>query len=288
MVCKAGRSIIRWEIMSFRLAAGILVLAVLVNASCAAMRHEMAAPGKILTPQHRTAGDDWTHETLAKSDALEFLKSCRRHYLEHVRDYRCEFHMRERAAGGLSDQQRIAIKFRENPYSVDMTWLENPAGARRISYVQDRWVKDGRQLALVVPSGLGGLVLPGGLKLDIHGREFKKSSTRSVDQFGFLKTLERAIALCEEAAADPAYSLVYAGRGEFQGQPQYVIERRLPYSEGESNFPDRLAVFYIDAQWLTPTAVWSYADEQKQRPLGEFITTDVEHNVGLTDADFDN
>jgi hypothetical protein len=230
---------------------------------------------------------NWANEPLAKQDALEFLRTCRQYYLDHVRDYRCKFHMRERSGGGLCEQQVIAIRFREIPYSVDMTWLENPAGARRISYVQDRWAKEGRQLALVVPSGLGTVILPGGLKLDIHGREFRKSSTRSVDQFGFRKTLERAIQLCEKAAGDPAYSLTYTGRGEYDGRPQYIIERRLPFSEGEGTFPDRLAVFYIDAQWLTPTAVWSYADEQKQRPLGEFITTDVEYNVGLTDADFD-
>lgn len=288
MECKRGGSIIRWGNMSFRLAVGVGILVAVVTAGCAAKRHEVAAPGEILPSQPPPAREDWPHETLAKSDALEFLKSCRQHYLDHVRDYRCEFHMREREAGGLSDPQRIAIKFRENPYSVDMTWLENPAGAKRISYVQDRWVKDGRQLALVVPSGLGGIVLPGGLKLDIHGREFKKSSNRSVDQFGFRKTLERAIALCEAASGDPAFSLVYAGRGEYESRPQYILERRLPYSEGEGTFPDRLAIFYIDAEWLIPTAVWSYADEQKQRPLGEFITTDVEYNVGLTDADFDD
>ena len=229
----------------------------------------------------------WAHEELAKNDALEFLKTCRQHYLDSVRDYRCKFNMRERAGSGLGEQQVIAITFRENPYSVDMTWLENPAGARRISYVEDRWVKDGRQLALVVPSGLGSIVLPGGLKLDIHGKEFQKSSSRCVDQFGFRKTLERAIRLCEEAKGDPAFSLVYAGRGDDAGRPQYILERRLPYSEGEGNFPDRLAIFFIDAEWLTPTAVWSYVDEQRRRPLGEFITTDVEYNVGLTDADFE-
>ncbi len=228
-----------------------------------------------------------SHDELAKSNSLEFLRTCQQHYLDNVRDYRCKFNMREGAGGGLGEQQVIAVKFRENPYSVDMTWLENPAGAKRISYVQDRWVKDGRQLALVVPSGFGGIVVPGGLKLDIHGNEFQKSSSRSVDQFGFRKTLERAIRLCEEARGDPAFSLKYAGRGDYEGRAQYILERRLPYSAGGETFPDRLAIFFIDAEWLTPTAVWSYADEQKQRALGEFITTDVEFNVGLTDADFE-
>ena len=52
-------------------------------------------------------------------------------------------------------------------------------------------------------------------------------------------------------------------------------------------FPDRLAIFYIDAEWLTPTGVWSYADDAKEIQLGEFLTTEVQYNIGLTDADFD-
>lgn len=240
-------------------------------------------------PDAATPPDDlvWTHEKLAVSDPLEFLRHCRRNYLDRIRDYRCKFSMRERKSGEWGNAQIIAIKFREQPYSVDMTWLENSAGAKRISYVQDRWVKDGRQLALVVPSGIGSVVLSGGLKLDIHGREFKRSSSRSVDQFGFRKTLERAIHLCEEAKGDPTFSLTYAGHGELDGRPHYILERRLPYSEGDPTFPDRLAVFFLEAEWLTPTGVWSYADEGKQQQLGEFITSEVEYNVGLTDTDFE-
>jgi hypothetical protein len=73
----------------------------------------------------------------------------------------------------------------------------------------------------------------------------------------------------------------------FSGTTQYILERLLPYSEGERTFPDRLAVFFIDEEWLTPTGVWSYADEQKERPLGVFITKNVEFNVGLADSDFE-
>lgn len=268
--------------------------ALLVLASCSTTRPTGEVlplnpePQKDLTAETPAEpSGPWRHEGLAQSNPLEFLRLCRQEYLVRIRDYRCKFHMRERKSGEISEAQVIAIKFREQPYSVDMTWLENAAGAKRISYVHDRWVKEGRQLALVVPSGVGGVLLSGGIKLDIHGREFKRSSSRSVDQFGFRKTLERAIQLCEQAKNDPSYSLMYAGHGEFEGRPQYILERRLPYSEGEATFPDRLAVFYLDAEWLTPMGVWSFADEGKQHQLGEFLTTDVEYNVGLSDADFE-
>lgn len=266
---------------------GLMALSVSgLMTGCATRKAPVAVAAVEATSSSRPVEDaSWKYESLAQKDPLEFLRTCRQHYLEFAKSYRCVFHMRERDAGG--EQQVIAIKFREQPYSVDMTWLEHPAGAKRISYVEGRWVKEGRQLALVVPSGVGGLILPAGLKLDIHGKEFKKSSSRSVDQFGFRKTLERAIRLCEEAAGKPDFRLTYAGRGEYAGRPQYMLERRLPYSEGEGTFPDRLAVFYLDAEWLTPIAVWSYGDEAKEDLLGEFITTDVEFNVELTDSDFE-
>lgn len=260
---------------------------VLVPAGCSSSQRVPAARDMGAAGDAETTDPQWIHEEMARDEPLEFLRSCRQHYLDTIRDYQCTFRICEQRGIGLSEPQTIAIKFRENPYSVDMRWLGNTAGASRISYVKDRWVKDGRQLALVVPSGLGGLVLPGGIKLDIHGREFRKSASRSVDEFGFRKTLERAISLCESARDHPEYELRYAGRNEHAGRPQYAIERRLPFSEGDSRFPDRLTVFFIDAEWLVPKAVWSYADEEKRQLLGEFITSDETFNVGLTDQDFE-
>lgn len=264
---------------------GIAAMVLMIAAGCSATgnNHRARVSKNAVGPIDPT----WVHENLASNDPLEFLRLCRKHYLDLIRDYQCLFHLTEKRGIGLSEPQAIAIKFREHPYSVDMTWVGNTAGASRINYVKDRWVKDGRQLALVVPSGIGGLVLPGGIKLDIHGREFRKSASRSVDEFGFLKTLERAIQLCESASGHPDYDLRYVGRSEHAGRPMYALERRLPYSEVEAKFPDRFTVMYIDAEWLVPIAVWNYADEDRQELLGEFITSDVVYNVGLTDQDFE-
>jgi hypothetical protein len=146
-------------------------IAIAVAGGCAGKRPAIIPPNASQAPLQTSRAAQWIHEESAKNDALEFLRTCLQHYLANVRDYRCKFHMRERSGAGLAQVQVLSIKFRESPYSVDMTWLENPAGARRISYVEGRWVKEGRQLALVEPSGLGSIVLPGGLKLDIHGKE---------------------------------------------------------------------------------------------------------------------
>lgn len=229
----------------------------------------------------------WRREKLARECPQEFLKQCIEHYDERILDYRCTFQITEKGALGLSETQRIAIQFREKPYSVDMKWLSHTSLASRICYVEDRWVKNGKQLALVVPSGVGGLVLPGGIKLDIHGREFKRSASRSVDEFGFRKTLVHFVEWCEAASGDPAFGLTYAGRADFEGRPQYVFERRLPAATSYDPFPDRVSVMYVDAEWFVPIAVWSFGDELKREVKGEYLTFDVAYNVGLTDSDFE-
>jgi len=229
-------------------------------------------------------------DRFAASDPLGFLKMCREHYVATVRDYRCLFHIRERfnsaEPGETDEEQRIAVGYREQPYSVDMRWLRNAAGAARVSYVAGRWARGGREMALIVPSGVLGLLAPWGVKGDIHGPEVRAASRRSIDQFGFKTTLDLILQYCETARGDPAFDLRFVGGGELDHRPCYVFERRLPYGDAAGVYPDRLLVIYVDREWLVPTGCFAYADEAGQRPLGTYVTTDVKFNVGLTDADF--
>lgn len=204
-----------------------------------------------------------------------------------IQDYRCYFHIRERVGDNWPEEQVIAIRFRESPYSVEMRWVHNPQGAKRISYVAGRWISRGRQLALIIPSGLAGVLVPLGVKLDIHGPEVRAASTRSIDQFGFLRTLDRIIDVSKRAAGQADYELRFVGEGTLDDRPSLVLERKLPYEGPSGRFPDRSAVMYIDREFLVPLGVWTYADDAKSVPLGSFVTTSVEFNVGLGDSDFE-
>lgn len=225
-------------------------------------------------------------QRLAASDPLAFLKTCRQHYFEHVADYRCLFTKRERIRGKLSDEQRIDIRYRESPYSVDMRWISSPRRANRVSYVAGRWVDGGRELALIEPSGVLGMLVPGGVRRDIHGEEVMAESRRSIDQFGFRNSLDLIIKYCEKAKGDPAFSLRYLGEGSLDDRPSYVFERRLPYTVEGGPYPDRVLLVYIDHEWLVPTGCLAYADHQRQELLGSYLLTDVQFNTGLTGTDF--
>jgi len=241
---------------------------------------------KWVGPIHSVDLDD-PQQRSASSDPLGFLKMCRERYDSTIRDYRCEFHRRESfRSSEAKEEQRIAVKYREKPYSVDMRWLSNADHATRVSYVAGRWERGGRDLALIEPKGVLGILTPGGVKLDIHGSEMRAASSRPIDQFGFKKTLDRIIANCELAAGDARYDLRFLGIGELDNRPCYVIERRLPYSGGGGRFPDRLLVIYIDQEWLVPTGCFSYADDAAELPLGTYVMTNLGLNVGLNDSDF--
>ncbi|MFQ5495710.1 MAG: DUF1571 domain-containing protein, partial [Phycisphaerae bacterium] len=225
-------------------------------------------------------------EELAATDPLAFLRHCRRRYERNVRDYRCRFHKRERRGGVLPPEEEMQILFREEPYSVDMRWVRNPGMARRVNYVAGRWVKNGKELMLVQPAGWIGLLVPNGVKRDIHGPQARRAARSTIDRFGFKHTLDTIIACCERSAGDAGYDLRYVGPASFDGRPTLMLERRLPYTGPDGPYPDRLLVMHIDQEWLVPVACYGYADDLKQVLTGSYLTTSVEMNVGLDDDDF--
>jgi hypothetical protein len=228
-------------------------------------------------------------ERLATEQPLGFLKTCRDHCAATVRDYTCQFHMRERiddSKPGLGPPQQISIRFREQPYSVDMRWVQNAVHASRVNFVKGRWRRGERELALIVPAGLLNLLAPAGVRLDVHAPELKQASSRSIDDFGFKRTLESIIARCEQAQSEPRFDLRAVGVGTFDGRECIVLERRLPYDGPGGLYPDRLFIMHIDREWLVPLSCDAFADDAGNTPIGIYETREVRLNVGLGDEDF--
>jgi hypothetical protein len=226
-------------------------------------------------------------ENLARRDPLSFMKHCLAEYDRKIRDYTVTFTKQERLRGKLAAEQETQVRFRQSPYSVDMMWTRNPGRASRVLYVQGaRTDKTGRELALIKPAGiLGGI----GIKVerDIHGPDADVESRRSIDQFGFRKTLELIVKYSEKAAASGELSLEFTGEGSLDGRPTYMFERRLPYTGQDEPYPDKLLVVHVDQEWLLPTGCFSYADDAGQDLLGKYLLTDASFNVGYDAADFD-
>jgi hypothetical protein len=226
-------------------------------------------------------------EQLVRSDPLRFLRRCRENYASTIDDYTCTFTKQERIRGKITPEQETRVKFRSQPYSVNMEWLRNAGDAAHVVYVEDRWHnKKGEEMAWCKPAGAIAKIFISKIQQPINGKRAGKASRRTIDQFGYANTLDLIIHYSEKAAAEGLLDLRYAGTGSIDGRPTYVFERLLPYTGEEQPYPDRLLVTHIDQEWLLPTACFSYADDEGQELLGKYLLTDASFNVGLTDADF--
>ncbi len=180
----------------------------------------------------------------------------------------------------------MEVRFRQSPYSVRFEWVDRGGPASSVTYVAGRWMKDGQEHALIHPSGLLGLLVPRGVKRDIHGPDMREASAHGIDEFGFLKTLDAILEVCDRASARDELELRYAGRDAHDDRASLVIERRLPYDGSSEDYPNRRLRILLDAEWLLPVACYGYADEGAQELVGSFTTTDVRLNVGLGEDDF--
>lgn len=231
------------------------------------------------------AGDPYG--LMVRSDPLGLLRVALDRYARTVHDYVCIFSKQERVGGRLTDEQVTRVKFREQPFSVNMLWIKNADKARRAIYVEGKWTgKDGEKLAVVEPAGAIVRLFVHDVLMPIDGPDAKRAARRRIDQFGFANSLRLIIRYCDLSARHNELDLKYVGDSVVGERPTYVIERRLPYTGENGAYPDHLLIVDLDKETLLPLSCISYADEAKTILLGRYVLTDVKFNVGLTDGDF--
>jgi len=282
--------------MQFRLVTAVATsLAALSVLQC----HEPATPvphtGSVLAEVSApVAAPASTHRKvdvldMAEHDPFRFLIYCKNRYAKrNVQDYTCLFTSQQRVGNEMTPIQESRVRFRENPYSVDMTWTKNATAAERALYVKSAW-KDGRgrELAWFKPAGAIIKLLVPKIKQRVDGVRAKAASRRTLNQFGFRRTLDLIIKYAKLGQDNGDLKLAYVGEGAIDNRPTYVFERRLPFNGHEQPYPDRLLRYHIDQKWLVPIACFSYADRGGNDLLGSYVFSDVRFNVGLDDDDFD-
>ncbi|NLX12661.1 MAG: DUF1571 domain-containing protein [Phycisphaerales bacterium] len=224
-------------------------------------------------------------EELAGEDPLRFFKQMLDRYDQRVRDYTCTFTKQELVGGALTEEQVIDVHFREQPFSVLFKWVKNEDKCSRVLYVEDRWVKDGLQMALVEPGVIARLFVPYVMR-QIDGKDAYKSSRRTINQFGLRNSLALVIQYCELAQSRGLLDFTYLGSGEVDGRPTLVFERHLPYTGEDCEWPDRVLVVHVDKELQMPILCVAYADDAKTQLLGKYLTTDIKLNVNLPDSVF--
>ncbi len=224
---------------------------------------------------------------LYHDDPLAYLKQARNDYDRRIRDYVCDFTKQELLGGQLGKEQLAQAKFREGPFSVYMHITQNPTRARRLLYVKDRIVKDGRQQMVIQPEGPIVRLLVNSVERPIDGRDARRAARKTIADFGFARSLDLLIEFADLAKEMGRLDIRYIGEGEIDGRPTYIIERLSPIDDTSYPWPDARVIVHMDQEWHLPVACYSYEDLDAKHLLGSYVYTNVRLNVGLQPTDFD-
>lgn len=226
-----------------------------------------------------------------EAEPLTALKSLLADYEREVRDYRCTFIKKERVNGTLREEQVMEAKFKEDPFSVHLNWTALGGSlAQQAIYVDGKWIgDDGEKMAQVQPAGKVLQLLANRVKQNIYGASAKKASRKFIDSFGVANSLRMIIEFSQKAYERGELKLRYVGEGEIAGRRTFVIERRLPFTTEDGEYPDALLIVHIDQEFGVPAAAMAYSSEtpSDESLLGSYLWTDLKLNVGLADTDFE-
>ncbi len=238
---------------------------------------QRSVPPMLTESAQAPAGTSELSAPLDSTDPVALLKDALQRCEDQVDAYTCVFAKQERLKDTLNAEQVMRVAYRESPRSVDMTWLRNAGRARRLIWIRgERLGKDGAEQALVEPAGALLRAFVGCVEIPIHGQQARKSSRRSLDEFGFRATLARLVNDNARLAAAGAVDWRCEGEGEIDGRSTLILVRRLPDEGPNDIYPDARLVVHLDREWRLPVAVYSYADSAGKVLLGSYITTNVQ------------
>ena len=226
---------------------------------------------------------------LAQRDPLALARLAQERFQRDVRDYRCVLLKQELIGNELTPVEEVEVRIRAHPQAVYMLWRKNAVQAKRALFRDEpAYVdKQGRKLARVEPAGAVVRLFVKDVLMPIKGPEAEKASRRSIDECGFATSFDLLQQYGDLARKNGVLDVRFAGLGEVDGRPTFVIVRQLPYAGPAGIYPDAKLVLHLDQQWLLPVAIESYADAEGTALLGRYVFTQVELNPGLTDKDFE-
>ncbi len=222
--------------------------------------------------------------------AMQLAERVRESIAENVHDYTCTIVRRERVAGKLGKHEFINAKIRYgqgeavSPFSVYLRFLK-PASV------------EGRE-ALFVDGQHGGKVFVrrGGQRMAYVSSYIKPDSRLAmrenrypITEVGFERLTDRLIEVIENDMLYDECEVTFYKGAKVNGRSCTRVEVVHPIERDHFEF--HRAMVFVDDEYLLPVGYasfyWPREPGGKPRLLEEYIYTDVELNVGLTDADFD-
>ncbi len=224
-------------------------------------------------------------ETLAKSNHIALLEKCLKNYEASYRDFTCTFIKQERIRGTLKAEQHINVKHLTTPFSVSLQWTRSaPTFSDAVLYVEGKY--DNQFLARL--TGLIGLIVPSRLEKPESDLAMK-NTLRSVNQFGFGRSLKSLIDVYKQADKAGDLKTSFGGYAQVGGNAEkkipgrkcLVLIRHLP---AKDDYPAYKTVTYIDVDYLVPLCIEGFDWDNKL--LCRYLYRDLKFNVALTPDDF--
>ena len=215
-------------------------------------------------------------EQLAKTDHVALLNRCLKHYDGRFRDYTCTLVKQERLRGKLRKEQWVNVKFLDDPFSVAMAWTKNAGLGDRVLYVEGKW---GGNMLVRPTSRL--LRLAGTAKRKPDGKDARKYSLRTVDRFGFERSLHSLLEFYVKGKKNGVLKEAFGGYANVAGRHAIVLIRYLPDTK---DYPSYRTNVFIDTEHLVPICV--EGKNEAGDLICRYVYKDVKFNVGLSEAGF--
>jgi hypothetical protein len=198
---------------------------------------------------------------LARKNPVGFLEKVIIRYDREMKThqgYTCLLVKRERVKGKLPPPEKteeMAVRFREQPFSVLLEWKKNPGKAQRVLYVKG----ENNDKLLVLPKGIGSFRL---WERDPLGEEALESGRYPLTEFGIQVGSRRALASWQ---ADPHLKVEYLGEKKVPqlGDRLCYVLRRTGYRSEVPGGVEVESTFYFDKEtWLQVGSVLMTENDQ--------------------------
>jgi hypothetical protein len=213
--------------------------------------------------------------------------------LQQLPHYTCQFTKQERVDGSdLQDEQILALKFRQQPFSVYLKWLEGGDVGREVLFVSG--VNDDR---MVVKAGRGFARLAPAISLRPNESLAMSESRHPVTQLGLLNMADLILKSRRrdlELKSGVTWELI-PGQ-EFADRPCHCFVTVYESREVESLY--RKSVVHVDDELMVPVSVQNFTwldgeldpeagtlDEQTL--IEAYSYTNIHFDSQLADIDFD-
>ena len=212
---------------------------------------------------------------LAKHDHIALLKLAIERYEKSIKDYTGTFCKQERLRGKLGKEQTIAFKFKEKPYSIYMEWEKNSGAADKLLYVK----AENNNKMIVHPTGM--LSWLKSVNRDPGGKDARKSSLYTCDQFGFYNSMKRGLKDYELAKKNGDLKIKYVGLTKVHGRKCIAVERILPKKK---DYSTARLIIKLDIEYLLPVALERY--DWNNKLIFRISFKDLKFNIGLKTKEF--